>query len=201
MSGVAWVCARGSGRLSYFVIKVLVPAAIIALVSEIARRTNARRDDRIPAAHLDTGYDLALARYWRHRQHFGPCRGDLLVRAAVLADVPAGSSDAPQRIRLLDSHADGLCDHRRFLRDSGLGWPADRPSSLTAAIHHVLSFSTRSRWSKRGRSRSTSAPRKAVRRNATQKDSECVDRVVLEADFGRHLLSPLRLAVRRLCVK
>src|SRR3546814_8373013 len=52
---------------------------------------------RLVAAGVDSGYDLAVARQARCREHGPARRGDLLVRAAVAADVSADTGLAAQR--------------------------------------------------------------------------------------------------------
>src|SRR3546814_10781490 len=71
---------------------------------------------RLVAAGVDSGYDLAVARQARCREHGPARRGDLLVRAAVAADVSADTGLAAQRRAVLDRADYRLRPHYRALR-------------------------------------------------------------------------------------
>jgi hypothetical protein len=81
--------------MTYLLVKAVLSGIIIVAVSEVARRSpGARWSDRVASARFHLGHYLALARYGRYGAHRRSAGSDLLVRAAVIADVSGTSGDA-----------------------------------------------------------------------------------------------------------
>jgi hypothetical protein len=74
-------------------------------------------------------------------EHGGPCRGDLLVRAAVAADVLAHPGDVEEWVRLLDEPGGGVRADGGAVRADGMGrteaWVEDVGAGGNLAKLHV----------------------------------------------------------------
>src|SRR6185436_13235981 len=90
--------------------------------------------DCLVAARFDPGDDLALARYARSGAPRGPCRSDLLVRAAFAADVPALAIHVASRMAVLGFAAGGKCAHYPALPRHELARSARRHSPLGGGL-------------------------------------------------------------------
>ena len=101
----------------YFVIKCALSGIIIAVVSEVAKRSPAFWGaDRFVASGIAVGNSVALARYRRCRADRQSRGINILVRPAVAADVPGSSGDAPGRGRFLVEHGRKLRPYNRTVR-------------------------------------------------------------------------------------
>jgi hypothetical protein len=75
-----------------------------------------RRIGCFTSAGIAVGNHLALARYGRHRTHRRPCRGHVLVRPAIIADVSRVPLYAPPRTWLLARIGGSVCPHGGTVR-------------------------------------------------------------------------------------
>ena len=82
------------------------------------------RTDRLAADRVGARHDLAVARQAGRGEHGEPCRGNLLVRPALAADVPADSDDVEERVRVLGEFGCGMRADRSALCVDGVGGAA-----------------------------------------------------------------------------
>jgi len=90
--------------------------------------------DRFPAARLRARDAVAVARQARCPEHGGACRGDLLVRASVAADVPSDAMAAAPRPVLLGGAVDRLCGYDRALSGDDPGRAEVRTPALISRL-------------------------------------------------------------------
>src|SRR5581483_537596 len=76
-------------------------------------------------------HDVAVARQAGCAEHGGACRGDLLVRAPLAADVSADAVAAEEWHKLLGIARHRLCAHHRALPGDDLARPEVRPQALS----------------------------------------------------------------------
>ncbi len=136
--------------MTYLILKALLSGLIVAIVSEIAKRSPGLSALGLPAARVRTRHDLAVARYQRYRADHKSRASNVLARATDTADAPRVPLATARRYRVLGRAwrvvpANGRALSRRRLaagplRDSDLSPDLNAHLKRPRAARHVRSI-------------------------------------------------------------